>query len=71
MLTRPDPKLVALTEHDPHAYQLVCIALGWGLRYYKYPVKLIEDLDEIGIDIQLVTDEVDRQIAEMPSISYH
>ena len=71
MLTKPDPKLVALTDRDPQSYQLVMIALAWGLRYYKYPQRLIEDLDDIGIDIQLVTDEVDRQLNEMPSLAYH
>lgn len=71
MLTKPDSRLVALTQRDPHSYELVMIALAWGIRYYKYPQRLIEDLDDIGIPIDLVTEEVDRQIAEMPSLFYH
>ena len=69
--TKPSPALIQIVERDDETRKLVMIALAWGLRYYKYPVKLVEDLQELEVDVSVITEEVDRQLAEMPSHLYH
>lgn len=72
MLTTPHPELVKIMRTStPYGRTLIWEAIRWGLRYYQYPMELIERLEDVGVNIDLISNEVDRQLDEMPSLSYH
>jgi hypothetical protein len=49
----------------------VMTALIYGLRYLSIPDSLYDHLKRAGIDINIIKDEVYRQLDEMPSLAYH
>ena len=69
LYTRPSDAFEALLR-SPYAHP-VMTALIYGLRYLSIPDSLYDHLVRAGINVDILKDEVYRQLDEMPSLAYH
>lgn len=54
---------------DNETREVVDAAVAHGLAYQSYPSYIYNAMVSMNLPIDLITDEIERQLAEMPSLS--